>query len=473
MSVSTSDREMEFDGLHVLENFLDIYDEPGEMVVTEAIGNALDANATEIKINLRKGKKSGNYLISFYNNGPAMTKNQFADYHIVAKSSKTKGASLGFAGIGAKVYLARWDETFILTETSDGNVTYSSEMYRKGRGIKWGERTPTTFKKGTTYTVKLKQEDYDYLWLNITRDIVSWFNPALRSGLKVTVNGMNVDEWSPTVIEKRSGQVKIPGKKLDYTFFLTDDEIDVDRRNIEYHVSGKSVTVVKPTNLLGEVKAEFKNNFYVEVDAINISEYLKTSKTAFKTGTVTGQVYAAVEKAVYSELKDLGCIVDPNTTKPISNKITQFLEDLIKKKFPELTPNSLMGTITCGGNGGTHKQGTKSINGPKNGSPGTNSSGGSGTGTGGQRKGFSWVLVNRPKDPRMGWIEPSTFEVVVNMGHGLYQKVNDMQMARNYHVIKVIAGVLIRAAASMGKMTVEQAMDTENEILTECEAIIN
>ena len=117
--------------------------------------------------------------------------------------------------------------------------------------------------------------------------------------------------------------------------------------------------------------------------------------------------------------------------KPISNKITQFLEDLIKKKFPELTPNSLMGTITCGGNGGTHKQGTKSINGPKNGPPGTNSSGGSGTGTGGQRKGFSWVLVNRPKDPRMGWIEPSTFEVVVNMGHGLYQKVNNMQMAQS------------------------------------------
>ena len=42
------EHDMQFDNLHTLENFLDIYNDSGEMVVTEAIANSLDVNATKI-----------------------------------------------------------------------------------------------------------------------------------------------------------------------------------------------------------------------------------------------------------------------------------------------------------------------------------------------------------------------------------------------------------------------------------------
>ena len=55
--------DMQFDNLHTLENFLDIYNNSGEMVVTEAIANSLDVNAN--KIDIKIGKKSdGKHMTS-------------------------------------------------------------------------------------------------------------------------------------------------------------------------------------------------------------------------------------------------------------------------------------------------------------------------------------------------------------------------------------------------------------------------
>ena len=53
--ISFDEHDMQFDNLHTLENFLDIYNDSGEMVVTEAIANSLDVNATKIDIELKLG----------------------------------------------------------------------------------------------------------------------------------------------------------------------------------------------------------------------------------------------------------------------------------------------------------------------------------------------------------------------------------------------------------------------------------
>ena len=47
ISMMSNEHEMKFDNLHTLENFLDIYDNPAEMVVTEAIANCLDVNSSK------------------------------------------------------------------------------------------------------------------------------------------------------------------------------------------------------------------------------------------------------------------------------------------------------------------------------------------------------------------------------------------------------------------------------------------
>ena len=44
------EENMEFDNLHTLENFNDIYDNQAEMVIYEAISNSIDAGAKNIEI---------------------------------------------------------------------------------------------------------------------------------------------------------------------------------------------------------------------------------------------------------------------------------------------------------------------------------------------------------------------------------------------------------------------------------------
>ena len=148
----SNDHEMKFDNLHTLENFLDIYDNPAEMVVTEAIANCLDVNATKIDIKIEKNQ-DGKNIISFQDNGPGMNKSIFDDYHVGSRSTKSKGYGIGFAGIGAKVYLAAWDKTQIITETCCGETALASTMYRDGRNIKWRNIAPTHRQQGTVFKV--------------------------------------------------------------------------------------------------------------------------------------------------------------------------------------------------------------------------------------------------------------------------------------------------------------------------------
>lgn len=135
MSSVGKEFDMKIDILHALEDFLDAYNNHSEMVVTEAIANAIDVRSSEIDIKLYK-TSDGVGVISFHNNGPPMNKQQFDDYHVIARSSKSKGSGIGFAGIGAKVYMAAWGETKITTETTDGTTSFASEMHVKNNKLK-------------------------------------------------------------------------------------------------------------------------------------------------------------------------------------------------------------------------------------------------------------------------------------------------------------------------------------------------
>ena len=97
--------DIEINVMHTLENFRDAYDDEASVVVLEAMANALDAKADRVDIALK------NQSATFRDNGPGMTQKQFRSYHKISGSTKTKGRGIGFAGVGAKVYLAIWKNT--------------------------------------------------------------------------------------------------------------------------------------------------------------------------------------------------------------------------------------------------------------------------------------------------------------------------------------------------------------------------
>ena len=115
------EHDMEFDNLHTVENFTDIYDNPAEMVVYESVSNSIDANANNVNIITRTD--SGEYSISFLDNGPGMDTQQFADYQVGSRSTKDKKFGLGFAGIGAKLYVIAHEKSEIITETGKDTVS--------------------------------------------------------------------------------------------------------------------------------------------------------------------------------------------------------------------------------------------------------------------------------------------------------------------------------------------------------------
>ena len=125
--------DIEINVMHTLENFRDAYDNESSVVVLEAMANALDAKADRVDIVLK------DCSIMFRDNGPGMNRKQFKEYHKISGANKIKGRGIGFAGVGAKIYLAIWKNTVIHTETFGNEGAFASDMRVRHGKPKWDE----------------------------------------------------------------------------------------------------------------------------------------------------------------------------------------------------------------------------------------------------------------------------------------------------------------------------------------------
>ena len=102
------------DRVHNLENLAGMYEyNELDVLVNEAIANAIDAfrdhaiKSGKIDITFTRKDSEIGYLL-FHNNAPPMNEKQFYGkdgYHKVSFSTKRKGDGIGFAGVGAKLFL--------------------------------------------------------------------------------------------------------------------------------------------------------------------------------------------------------------------------------------------------------------------------------------------------------------------------------------------------------------------------------
>ena len=477
--MSNTTFDMKIDILHALSDFLDAYDNHAEMVVTEAIANAIDVGATEIQIKMKTGLDDER-TISFHNNGPAMTKKQFDDYHVIARSSKSKGKGIGFAGIGAKVYLAAWDHTKIHTETTDGRSSFASEMFVRDERLKATLLNPTLTKKGTLYSVLLKDEDYAYLEKNIHDTILDVFNPALSGGLRITLNGKKILPWIPKYEIRKNITVFLKHKKFKVNIMVTDDDIDERKTYMNYHVSGKVITTKKP-EWTHDVRPEYSRKILVYVDAMAISDHLNLNKTGFKMGSshTTSPLFKEVDRRVYDILNKKGCIGNQTLQKFERTTLTRFFERLFKDpKYAFLNPGARDGRGPGQGNG---SEGIKELERDvepekleaerkKNPERETEKEPPKEAGNSKKKKqgggSFSIGFVQRPDDKREGWLDPSTNKIVINLDHPLFIKYEKNTSARNQRIGAILTSVLIKNAASRKEMSPADAFDLQSELLT-------
>ena len=450
--IEYDERDMEFDNLHTVENFTDIYDNPAEMVVYESVSNSIDANANNVDITTRTD--SGEYSISFLDNGPGMDTQQFADYQVGSRSTKDKKFGLGFAGIGSKLYVGKYHEAKIITETFNGKKQLACSFYVKDGKIKICQRTPmhkfTT--PGTFYKVILSQQDYYYLANELDRILVDTFNDAMLNGLNITINNNKIKPWIPLSKNKQKGTISHKGTKLHYYFYLLNDDLPQHWRNINYQIMGKTICG-KKLEFLNEVKAQYHQKIYVSVDALPIKFLLKTDKSSFSRGFY--EYNRIINKEIQNIAKKLSLLSNNTPNKLLNNVLTRAFAELFNDpKYAWLNPHAVIFSP-----------------GPKQ--PSTSRTSTTHTGqthsTGRKRptsKGFAIELSDSPNDKRDGWLDIQNNAVVINIGHPLYIKFENSTTTLQYHYARVVVTVVVLHGSMQKSMTLQEATELQTEILT-------
>ena len=456
------EHDMKIDIYHALSDFLDVYDNHAEMVVTEAIANAIDVKATKIDIKLYESLETGSKFISFHNNGPAMNKKQFENYHVISRSSKTKGSGIGFAGIGAKVYLAAWKDTVIHSETMDNKNRFASDMYVKGGRLKYTYLSPKIKTPGTSYSVKLTNEDYQYLDKSIENIIIDTFSPAILKGLKIILDGKMIHAWKQSHELKQLITIKAKQKKFSTIMTITREDIPPNKQNIQYHVSGKIIQTKKPDWIM-EIKPAYKQRIHAYVDSEPMANLLNLNKIKFKQGS--HGFINDIQSRIYDFLKKRGYVDENSMQKWERTALTKFFEKLFKNpKYAFLNPEVRGGSGSIGSGSGSptghpnsgsiksdNKQKSKSQNNERE-----HSRGGS----------FSFGYVGRKNDPREGWLDPISNKIILNIDHPLFIKYENNPPARNQRVGNIVTTVLIKNATVKKQMNAIEAFDLQTEILT-------
>ena len=444
--------DMEFDHLHALENFVDIYDNQAEMVIYESISNSIDAGAKNIEI--KTGTESGDYGVSFLDDGPGMDKSQFSDYQVCSRSTKDKKFGLGFAGIGSKLYVGKNHSAKIITETFNGQEQLACAFYVKDGKIKTCQRKPMHkfTRPGTFYEVILSQKDHYYIKNELDRILIDTFNHAMLDGLKITINNNKIKPWNPPATEKQTGTVSHRGIKLSYHFYLLKDDFPGRWKNLNYQIMGKTISK-KKLEFINELKAEYHQKIYVSVDALPLKSYLKTDKSSFSRGFY--EYNRIINKEIHNIAKKLSLLSSNTPNKLLNNVLTRAFAELFNDpKYAWLNPHAVIFSP-----------------GPKQ--PSTTRTSTTHTGqthsTGRKRptsKGFAIELSDSPNDKRDGWLDIQNNAVVINIGHPLYIKFENSTTTLQYHYARVVVSVLVLFGSTRKPMTMQEATELQTEMLT-------
>jgi hypothetical protein len=120
--------ETRVDLQHLLEDLRDAYSGSLEhTILTEVIANALDSGAGRIRIQTDAAQAT----LTVTDDGRGMKRRELARYHDIASSTKARGETIGFAGVGIKLGLLVSRE--VVTETRRGGKSVATRWHLKSK----------------------------------------------------------------------------------------------------------------------------------------------------------------------------------------------------------------------------------------------------------------------------------------------------------------------------------------------------
>ncbi len=328
-----------------LVNLLGMYtSDEEEVLILEAVANGIDAGATKIKINFHK--EENNNFIEIHNNGAPMSPRDFKNYHTISLSSKSKGGSIGFAGVGAKIFLGSDYGKEIVTITGEGKNFFVSRMYKKGHLIKYETslKTPKVKKllpahyyqpKGTIYRVKLPVLILNNLYEYIISIIQFWFSQRiLTNQMSIFVDGRKIDAWEPKG-QKFKRTVKYKSHKIYCYFYISDDPAPDGYLHLTYSVFGKRIKN-EVVSFSDNIKDGMNNKVFGIVEVNVLAAELTSNKEDFKKLPKVNEVLKTVKQCFYDFLKERnlisGDIHNTRRKQAIDSRLTERLNEILKHK---------------------------------------------------------------------------------------------------------------------------------------------
>ena len=477
----------------IIRNFVEAYPyDPFEILVIESIANALDAHSPKVSIRLHRRGQRPVYVVEDYGSG--MTKAEFEkNYHALAISSKTKGEGIGFAGIGAKLYLVflEGDDT-ILTKTRKGGNALSSEARLVKGELKWKYvREPALAHDGTLYEVPISSEHTDFATEeNLIEIVQRHFNPLLlglaNNDCRILVNNKPVPPFQPPVVQKKNIEFGVSGSAYKGSFWQTKE--DTGRQpGIEISVFGKTIQ----TDWFGLdylVKNQLRQRITGCIVADPLAGLLNTSKTAFRSSS-NPSLWANFRRAVYEALKDWLESIDAieRRQRPRFDAESLALRAEVEKALAEAlqVPNlikynpfmsmrktrvlisSAEGDVPVGEAEGRQLVAGDREHGPGHGVPAAGLDVGKapspsaevkGKGKQVERKARTGIRINyenRPSDTREAWVTPET--LVINEGHPVFAKCKKMGFGAE--LVNLLRCVFMELIQNRPPETLGEAMD--------------
>ena len=474
--------------LATLQSLLGMYEyDRMEVLVLEAVANGIDAGADTINIRFERSREKR--YITFHNNGVVMNETDFENYHTVSASTKKKGEGIGFAGVGAKIFMAAWPDAEIVTVTGEGNKVLVSRMWRERQEsnedeVVWDSTTDGTsvedvaghtisnHERGTTYRVRVPEEGYAQLRKDLREILQFWFNGALVSKrLSLIVEDVPVLPWKPT-----GRHFKKTSKHKDYRMpchiWVSNDEIPEDLRHVTYYVHGKRIKN-DPVDWSGQLKPRYEKRVFCMADVTVIAGHLTTNKESFERNFHTNKIIKSVKRDFHEVLKDNGYMRDASDniddSGVVVNELTERLNRVLRtpelKQFnpfakvvsQNLPYSSDNGNTKVGDMAGsqTSMSTGSGTNNKSEDAPGGNLNGTShyedaasdkpGELRRRRSRGIGIIPIDAPHDEHEGWLDPSNGAVVYNVGHEFYKRTVNNPSLRDYNLARVVISSIIRA----------------------------
>ena len=462
--------------------------QPEEVVLVELIANSLDARASSISITYASETRT----LVVEDNGSGMTKSQFKEYHNLAAETKTRGSTIGFAGLGAKISFNVADR--VITETRSARFAGGSDWYfaTKNRLV-WEDRPVQHLNGHGTYVAVSFRDDAQISYATTT-DLIQMLQrhylPLLEhsflrlyttrklypEGLRFVVNGETVppfDAMTEFALDHVKQFIPRHGKKpLGYAVFgLSTHEYPVDPSlaGVLLSTYGK---VIKADNFGQFPSGDTGTRIFGLVELPGLINFVTTSKTDFRPRPGRNRDFQRQYETVRDGYRAWLSMVGVETVEEKNVSEARRLERELRKlarDIPELgeffgfrAPRPVLAAKTDGTVEAEVHEGQEATFPVGEGSKGE----GSGAVDAGDQPGEALVPAENAGTQRadpisrssrggpkisfksvqnrqeLGWVEGNT--VVINTGHPAYRKTQNNQAARFLHSLLAIGTAMQR-----------------------------